>query len=444
MAVALTTNSSRVTTATLETSQGDFPLVRVEVSFDDDLTLPPVWTDITESARSIDYQRGRNFELDQFQSGTLTVVLATNDGKFSPEFTSGPYYGYLTPLRRVRVRAEWNGEAYNLWQGFVETWEPQQNEYGKDLVTELRAADAFKMMRYAAISDSYAADYTGNRIRSLLEPLQGVEVYTTSDGTIVLTAETFDNADPLATAQDAAAAESGFLYCDEIGRVRFDDRQYRVQNETSNRIVFGDVPGETPYREAVYSYNDEQLYTDIRITSDGGTEQVSSDDDAIRKFGDRVYAQTYKTQVSLVDTSPNDAWSRGLADLLLSKYKEPGIRLEELVVMPASYPSMWDSVLSAPLGGRLLVRERPSYLVADGVQNLTSPTLVTTPTKTTGTGGMVERAVFIESIQMSIRPSIAEWSIKYGLSDADRLSYWILGSPLYSVLGRTTRLAVTS
>ena len=444
MAVALTTSSSRVTTPTLETSQGDFPLVRVEVSFDDDLTLPPVWTDITQSARSIDYQRGRNFELDQFQSGTLTVVLATNDGKFSPEFTSGPYYGYLTPLRRVRVRAEWDGEAYNLWQGFVETWEPQQNEYGKDLVTELRAADAFKMMRYAAISDTYAADYTGNRIRSLLEPLQGVEVYTTSDGTIVLTAETFDNADPLATAQDAAAAESGFLYCDELGRVRFDDRQYRVQNETSNRIVFGDVPGETPYREAVYSYNDEQLYTDIRITSDGGTEQIASDDAAIRKFGDRVYAQTYKTHVSLVDTSPNDAWSRGLADLLLSKYGQPGIRLEELAVMPASYPSMWDAVLSAPLGGRLLVRERPSYLVADGVQNLTSPTLQTTPTKTTGTGGMVERAVFIESIQMSIRPSIAEWSVKYGLSDADRLSYWILGSPLYSVLGRTTRLAVTS
>ena len=157
-----------------------------------------------------------------------------------------------------------------------------------------------------------------------------------------------------------------------------------------------------------------------------------------------MYAQTYKTQVSLVDTSPNDAWSRGLADLLLSKYGQPGIRLEELAVMPTSYPSMWDAVLSAPLGGRLLVRERPSYLVADGVQNLTSPTLQTTPTKTTGTGGMVERAVFIESIQMSFKPSISVWSVKYGLSDADRLSYWVLGSPLYSVLGRTTRLAVTS
>ena len=444
MAVALVTSSSRTTTTTLETSQGDYPLVRVEVSFDDDLTLPPVWTDITESARSIDYQRGRNFELDQFQSGTLTVVLATNDGRFSPEFTSGPYYGYLTPLRRVRVRAEWDGGAYNLWQGFVETWEPRQNENGKDLVTELRAADAFKLMRYAAISGSYDADYTGNRIRTLLEPLNGVEVFTTSDGTIVLQAETFDNSDPLSTAQEAAAAESGFLYCDEYGRVRFDDRQYRVENEDANRIVFGDVPGETPYREATYSYNDEQLYTDIRITPEGGTEQSATDEDATRKFGQRVYAQTYKTQVSLVDTSPNEAWSRGLADLLLSKYKEPGIRLEELVVMPASDPSMWSGVLSAPLGGRLLVRERPAYLVADGVQNLTSPTLVTTPTKTTGTGGMIERAVFIESIQMSIRPSIAEWTIKYGLSDADRLSYWILGSPLYSVLGRTTRLAVTT
>lgn len=445
MAVAVPTNASLTTTTSRETGQGADPIARVQVSFDADLTQPPVWTDITPYVRGVDYQSGRQFELDQFEAGTMTVTLSTNDGRFSPENTTSPYAEFLTPLRRCRLVAEWDGTVYPLWAGFVETWEPSANAGGKDLVTTMRAADAFKAARYFDVNQTFAAQVAGDRIIGLLGGVTAYDVVTTGTGDAVSTAVTLTNTDPVGAAQTAAAGEQGFLYCDRDGSIRFDPRNYRSTYETDTRIVFGDGTGEAPYTDAVYSYNDERLYTEVRVTP--GTDAAvqvapSGDTPEITEYGRRTLAMTLPVQVSVEDDTPDTEWAASLANFLLNRYNSPGIRLDELVVAPASDASMWSDVLAAPLGGRLLVRQRPAYLAASGVANLTSPTKVTGASVTTGTGGTLERAVFIERVQMTIRPSASEWVVKYGLSDAGTLSYWVLGSPSLGVLGSTTRLGL--
>lgn len=445
MATALATSASLTTTTSRQTGQGADPIARVQVSFDADLTQPPVWTDITNFVRSVDYQTGRNFELDQFEAGTMTVVLSTNDGRFSPENTSGIYYQYLTPLRRVRLIAEYEGVVYPLWAGFVETWEPTTNAGGADLITTMRATDAFKAARYADVNQTFYAESPGERIRALLGGTTAYDVVTNGDGSVTCQAVTLTNTDPVGAAQTAAANEQGFLYCDQQGRIRFDDRNYRVVNESNTRIVFGTGTGEKPYRDAVYSYNDERLYTEVRVKADGSTEQIapaSGTSTQITEFGRRTLALTLPVQVSPEDDTPDDEWAASLANYLLNRYNSPGIRLDELIVSPASDATLWSSVLAAPLGGRLLVKQRPAYLIASGAANLTSPTKVTGTSVTTGTGGTLERSVFIEKIAMSIKPATAEWTIRYGLSAADTSSYWVLGSPTQGVLGDTTRLGL--
>ena len=445
MAAAVLTGTSVTTTTSLTTGQGADPIARVQVSFDADLSQPPVWTDITPYVRSVDYQTGRNFELDQFEAGTMSVLLSTNDGRFSPENTSGIYYQYLTPLRRVRLIAEYDGTVYPLWAGFVETWEPTTNAGGKDLVTTMRATDAFKAARYADVNQTFYAESPGERIRTLLGGTTAYDVVTNGDGSVTCQAVTLTNTDPVGAAQTAAANEQGFLYCDQQGRIRFDDRNYRVVNEATTRIVFGSGTGERPYRDAHYSYNDERLYTEVRVKADGGAEQVApagGSSVAITEFGSRTLALTLPVQKSVEDDTPDDEWAASLANYLLNRYNSPGIRLDELVVSPASDPGMWPAVLTAPLGARLLVKQRPAYLVASGLANLTSPTKVTGSSVMTGTGGTLERAVFIEKIAMTIKPSVSEWTVKYGLSAADTLSYWILANPTQGVLGDTTRLGL--
>lgn len=443
MAAAVLTGPAVVTGPSVTTGQGNDPIARVQVSFDADLTAPPVWTDITTYARSIDFQRGRQFELDQFEAGTCAVVLSTNDGRFSPENTSGPYAAYLTPLRRIRIIAEWDGSTYPLWAGFVETWEPNVAANGKDLITTMRCADAFKALRYVDASGSYPAQLAGQRIRSLLDGVTAYEVVTSSDGTEYSTPVVVSNQDPLGFAQTAAAVEQGFLYCDEQGRIRFDDRNYRTVNETTARIVFGDGTGETPYTDASYSYNDERLYTEVKVKpGDFGSEQTAENAQAIAEYGRRTLSLTLPVQVGENDDTPDEEWCASLANFLLNRYDSPGIRLDELETFPASDPSMWPDVLSAPLGGRLLVRQRPAYLAATGAQNLTSPTKVTGTMVTTGTGGTLERAVYIERISMTIPASASEWRVRYGLSSADTLTYWVLGRSGFSELAETTRLGL--
>jgi len=442
VATAVLTSPSLETSATLETGQGNSAIARLQVSFSTAIADAPVWVDITQYARSIDYQRGRQFELDAFQAGTLTATLSTNDGLFSPENYAGAYYGQLTPMRRVRLTAEWDGEVYPRWAGFAESWEPSASAGGKDLTTVLKATDAFKATRYSDVSGTYPAALSGNRVNALLAGIPGVTVVLTSNGTVANQVVELNNADPLGAAQTAAAAEQGFLYCDEDGNVRFDDRNYRLINEIAPRIVFGDVPGEVPYVDPKLIYTDEQIYTEVRVEPTNGAEQSATDLDAVASYGRRSLALTLPVQNSVGDATPNTAFAASIAAYLLSKYKAPTIRLTELRVTPESYPEVWSALLEAPLGARFVVRQRPAYLAAAGLSAQTSPTKVTGLSVLTAQGGIIERTVYVERIQETIRPGSGKWHIDYGFSDADSTTFWILGDATFSVLGTSTILGI--
>jgi hypothetical protein len=56
---------------------------------------------------SMGTQRGRQYELDQVQSGTMSSILQNNDGSLDPTNVSGPYYGHIWPYQPCKVRAQW-------------------------------------------------------------------------------------------------------------------------------------------------------------------------------------------------------------------------------------------------------------------------------------------------------------------------------------------------
>lgn len=51
--------------------------------------------------------RGRQYELDQPQSGTLDLTLDNRDSALDPTNTAGPWAGHIQPYQPVRVRAQW-------------------------------------------------------------------------------------------------------------------------------------------------------------------------------------------------------------------------------------------------------------------------------------------------------------------------------------------------
>ena len=60
----------------------------------------------------------------------LHLTLNNADRRFSPENSSGPLYGNLTPLRPLRVTSDDGSTVRTHWSGWINMIEPATNKYG--------------------------------------------------------------------------------------------------------------------------------------------------------------------------------------------------------------------------------------------------------------------------------------------------------------------------
>ena len=64
-----------------------------------------VIVDVSNQINYIQTQSGRSALADQFQTGTLTLRIVDQNGDFNPTNSTGPYYGLLTPMKKVQITA---------------------------------------------------------------------------------------------------------------------------------------------------------------------------------------------------------------------------------------------------------------------------------------------------------------------------------------------------
>lgn len=194
-AVAIASGPVAGPTGAAVTGDADTALA-VEVSFTTGALATPVWVDITADVRSWDTSRGRSRELERFQPGRATVVLGNLSRQYDSVYEDGPYYGYLRPMRRMRIRETFNGTTYPVFDGYVDRWILDYPGTGHDATATLVATDGFKIFQrtdlpksvYAkAVADSGAQTYW--RLDEVLENL--------IDGEVI-------NAGTAGTAHDAA------------------------------------------------------------------------------------------------------------------------------------------------------------------------------------------------------------------------------------------------
>lgn len=81
----------------------------------------PVYTDITlRCLQQWIVQRGRQYELDQMQAGTLETTLNNRDGALNPISSNSPFAPGVLPERSVKIQAQWPPTA-NLLSGDLAT-----------------------------------------------------------------------------------------------------------------------------------------------------------------------------------------------------------------------------------------------------------------------------------------------------------------------------------
>jgi hypothetical protein len=95
-----------------------WPQIRFRVGFNSNgtLSVPPSYTDLSSRLRG-SWQAtlaGRQYELDQVQSGQLTLTLDNRDGALDPTNSSSPYSPNVLPLKPCHLQALWPAGGRNL------------------------------------------------------------------------------------------------------------------------------------------------------------------------------------------------------------------------------------------------------------------------------------------------------------------------------------------
>jgi hypothetical protein len=109
----------------------------------------PVWVDISGDVRSWSTSRGRGRELERFQPGRATIVLNNRTRAYDSATNSN-----VRPMRRVRIRETINGVTYPIFDGYVDKWQLDYPDTGKDATATITATDGFKMFNRTELGRS--------------------------------------------------------------------------------------------------------------------------------------------------------------------------------------------------------------------------------------------------------------------------------------------------
>lgn len=120
------------------------PILEVAVSFATNAYDPPVWVDLAADVRSWNTSRGRRRELERFQPGRATVVLDNRDADYDSQNASGPWFGNLRPMRRMRIRETFREATHGIFDGYVDSWDLEYPDFNTDATATLTATDGFK------------------------------------------------------------------------------------------------------------------------------------------------------------------------------------------------------------------------------------------------------------------------------------------------------------
>jgi hypothetical protein len=102
--------------------------------------------DLTSRGRSWSSHRGRQYELDRVEAGTLSLVASNSDGFLNPNNTQSDFYPNVRPMTPIQIVATYDSVDYEVYTGFIESWPPSFPFTGKDAVVQISASDAFEVL----------------------------------------------------------------------------------------------------------------------------------------------------------------------------------------------------------------------------------------------------------------------------------------------------------
>lgn len=291
-------------------------------------TTPEPTVDLTPDVRSITIRRGRNIMRDTFEAGTAVVRVLDPNSYFNPQNTSSPYYGYLTPLRKLRISGTVNGTGYFLFSGYTTEYKytyPQNQETG---YVDIYCSDAFRLMQQAGITtvaSATAGQDTGTRIGKILDQVSWpTSMRTINTGQTTCVADPATSRTALDALKNAEFSEQGAFYINQEGTAIFLNRTNVIKTYGQTPIEFNQTTG-IPYTNLVFAFDDKLIINSAGMTRVGGTQMVAEDSASIAKY----FPHQLNEQNLVAQT---DADTLNIAKIYVATRKETTIRIDAMTV----------------------------------------------------------------------------------------------------------------
>jgi hypothetical protein len=283
-----------------------------------------VATDITADTMRVSVRRGRDSQLfEDIPAGTASVQLQNRTRTYDPNYASSPYAGNVRPGKRVTIASA----GVSIFDGIIADWDLDYDVGGMSLAFA-QCVDALGQLgrmefnawtatasqtagpRITAVLDRPEVAFTANRsIDTGVSVLQGDSVSASSNVLNYL--------------QLVTRSDLGRLYASRSGVVTFKDRTAAPTALVS--VTFADDGTGVPFQGIAMSYGSELLYNRVSIDRVGGSRQTVNDSASQAQYG----ASSLSESGLLMNS---DAQSLDMANILLSAYKDPELRVAELVV----------------------------------------------------------------------------------------------------------------
>jgi hypothetical protein len=291
-------------------------------------SVPTPTVDLSDVTRSIKISRGRNIMRDTYEAGNCTVRVLDPNSYFNPQNAASPYFGYLTPLRKIRVAATTATAQEFLFSGYVDTYKyyyPTGQEIGYVDIVCSDAFRLFQMANVANVTDATAGQTTGTRITKILD-----QVSFPTSMRIIDTGSTTVQADPstartcLAALKAAEFAEQGAFFMLPSGTAEFKDRSDVINSLKVAPIEFNQTTG-IPYSDLKYAFDDKLIVNQASMTRIGGTAQIATNADSSAKY--------FPHGTTITDMIPEtDAQVLNIAKIYVGSRAETTIRIDQMEI----------------------------------------------------------------------------------------------------------------
>jgi hypothetical protein len=359
------------------------------------------FADLTSLVESVNITRGRNRQLDQFNSGTATVTFDNVTRVLDPLNTDSIFYPFVLPRCPIVISA--NGIP--IYSGLVVDWNLDYDLANQDRMYA-RCADDFTVLANQALNAfTPSAQLSGARVSAVLDRpeinYQGARQIGTGSsnlGAYAVSAET----NVLNYLQLVTTSEQGYLYISANGTLTFKGRT-EVLNQPADAVFTSNGTG-LPYQTLTNEFGDELLYNYIVTESPAG-----GPFDAIDTTSQALYQSQQYAVTNLLNSSASEV--QALGQYLLGKYKDPVLRFTGLSNQLAAL----------------------SATNQDACLNLDLTDIASiTKTFVQGSPASLTQTVIVSGISHSITPG--SYIIAYTFESTDGNQYFTLDDAIFGVL----------